>query len=144
MTKILYVDDTKKIRREIADKIRKYGFEVMEAGNGKDALECYKEDMPDIVFMDMLMPVMDGLEATKKILEINQKARIVSMISLLNMDIDIRESIIEDVFETGAVNYIDKPIFNKDLLKMIRKYRPNFIKMTLKYGLKGLFEIILN
>ena len=121
MTKILYVDDTKKIRREIADKIRKYGFEVMEAGNGKDALECYKEDMPDIVFMDMLMPVLDGYDATRKIREWERETGR-SAVPIIALTAQARKEDLNKTLEVGCSSCLTKPVKKDTLLQTIASH----------------------
>jgi len=65
--KILLADDEFKLRKLIATQLRKNGFEVYEASNGKDAIELAIEILPDILVMDISMPIMDGLTAYEKI-----------------------------------------------------------------------------
>ena len=61
--RVLVVDDSRAIRRIVGNIMRELGFEVAEAGNGREALACLNEQgLPDIVLVDWNMPVMDGLE----------------------------------------------------------------------------------
>jgi CheY-like chemotaxis protein len=65
--KILLADDEFKLRKLIATQLRKNGFEVYEASNGKDAIALATEILPDILVMDISMPIMDGLTAYERI-----------------------------------------------------------------------------
>ncbi|MEE9409932.1 MAG: response regulator, partial [Candidatus Heimdallarchaeota archaeon] len=67
MSKILIVDDNDDLRTIMKIMLRE--FEVVEAKNGKEAIELFNESKPDLVLMDILMPVMDGIEATEIIME---------------------------------------------------------------------------
>lgn len=67
--KILVVDDTEANRKLLAWMLEDDGHEVIEAVNGQQAVELFKESEPDLVLMDVMMPVMDGFEATKAIKE---------------------------------------------------------------------------
>ena len=65
--KILYAEDEEGIRDNIAASLRYYAKEVIEAENGKIALELYKSEHPDIVITDILMPVMNGVDLVREI-----------------------------------------------------------------------------
>lgn len=65
--RILIVDDTKENRQLLVKLLAPIGFEVREAENGQEALTCWEDWHPDLVFMDTRMPVMDGLQASKEI-----------------------------------------------------------------------------
>lgn len=67
--KILVVDDTEANRKLLAWILEDEGHEVVEAVNGQEALDLFKQDIPDMVLMDVMMPVMDGFEATAAIKE---------------------------------------------------------------------------
>ncbi len=74
---VLYAEDEEEIRKKISDSLNYYVKEVIEVSNGKEALECYREKKPDIVFTDIMMPHMSGIELIKKIREENKKTPIV-------------------------------------------------------------------
>ena len=66
--KILVVEDNEDNRRILVYRLRKIGdFEIFEAQNGLEAIEMTEKNSPDLIFMDLKMPVMDGWEATKRI-----------------------------------------------------------------------------
>jgi len=68
LKKILVVEDNEDNRRILVYRLKKIGqFDIREATNGQEAIDAVKADPPDLVFMDLKMPVMDGWEATKRI-----------------------------------------------------------------------------
>ena len=66
--KLLIVDDAPEMLRAFQDILETYGYEVYVAENGEEGLAKYAEVMPDVVLMDILMPKLDGISATKKML----------------------------------------------------------------------------
>lgn len=111
--KILVVDDALIIRKMISDLARECGWEIAgEAKDGQEAFEIYKNQKPDLVTMDMVMPNMNGLEALKKIREHDANARVI-MISAVNQKDKLEESIM-----AGASDFIVKP-FDKTRLKAL-------------------------
>lgn len=76
---ILLVEDDEGIRRFIRKVLEREGYNIVEAGNGKDALACIEAQPFDVVISDVFMPEMDGLEAIKAIREILPTAKLVSM-----------------------------------------------------------------
>lgn len=118
--KILIVDDSPMIHVLMKRALENDEFTICGFGkNGKDGVEKYKELSPDIVTMDITMPVMDGLEASKEIMSINPKAKIVMLSAMGD------EEIIETAKEIG-INYILKKPFNKEeLLHVVKKILEN-------------------
>jgi len=111
--KILVVDDALIIRKMITELARECGWNIAgEAKDGQEACEIYKNQKPDLVTMDMVMPNMDGLEALKKIRELDANARII-MISAVNQKDKLAESI-----QAGGSDFIVKP-FDKTRLKAL-------------------------
>ncbi len=102
---ILIVDDAQFMRTMLSKLIEENGYEVADqAVDGKEAVEKYKELNPDLVTMDITMPKMDGIEATKKILEHDADAKIV-MCSAMGQKPMVIESL-----QAGAKDFIVKPI----------------------------------
>ncbi len=115
--KVLVVDDAAFMRVTIKNMITKAGYEVVEeAVNGKDAVEKYKELNPDVVTMDITMPVMDGIEAVKNIIEFDSDARII-MCSAMG-----QKNIIIEAIQAGARDFIVKPFQEAKVLEAIKKY----------------------
>ncbi len=110
MKSVLIVDDAAFMRLNLKN-ILKDDYEILgEAENGKEAVEMYKEKEPDIVTMDITMPVMDGIEAIKAILDIDPDANIV-VCSAMG-----QQKIVIQAIELGAQDFIVKP-FKKDRVK---------------------------
>lgn len=122
--KVAIVDDRFENRDILYKKLNPLGFDTRMAENGKEAVELYKEWKPDIILMDVVMPVMDGVEATRQILKIagNHKVKIfvVSASAL--------ESEQKEIMEIGATVFIKKPVmFNLLLAEMHNKADVKFI-----------------
>lgn len=116
MAKILIVDDAAFMRISIKNMLKNSDHEVVgEAENGKVAIEQYKALQPDIVTMDITMPEMDGLEALKRIVEINPAAKVI-MVSAMGQETMVREAVM-----SGAKGFIVKPFKEDGILSAIDK-----------------------
>lgn len=110
--RILVVDDAMFMRKMLSDILNKAGHEVVgEAENGKDALRKYRELQPDIVTMDITMPVCNGIEGVKLIKDEFPKA-IILMVSAMG-----QENMVMDSVKSGAQGFIVKP-FDRDKIVM--------------------------
>ncbi|MEP9410156.1 MAG: response regulator [Candidatus Brocadia sp.] len=115
MKRILVVDDAKVIRMIIRQILTRHGFEIAgEAGNGREALEKYKELRPDAVTMDIVMPEVDGIQGLKEIMAFDKQAKVV-MISA----IDQRDALMESI-RHGAVDYVVKPFEDDRMVASLR------------------------
>lgn len=111
--KMLVCDDSILARKSMTAMLNSFGYEnVFEVSNGEDAVNKYKAEKPDIVFLDIVMPVKDGITATKEIIEFDPDARII-VISSVGTQTHLRE-----VIKAGAKDFIQKPV-DQDLLKQI-------------------------
>ncbi len=102
--KILIVDDSpvsRKMLKSCIPKDREYQF--VEAGDGLAGIESYKKHQPDVTFMDLTMPVMDGITALMEILKYNESAVVI----VLTADIQIKS--INRALDAGAFLVIKKP-----------------------------------
>jgi len=119
--KILITDDSKLARLSLMKTLLDGGYGIKEdflqAENGEEALKQMQEHMPNLVFLDLTMPVMDGNEALPKLLEINPKA-IVVVVSA-----DIQAKAKERVLANGAKMHIQKPISLEKMHEVFQKLR---------------------
>ena len=116
MTKILIVDDAAFIRVKMSQVLMKHNFIIAEAENGEEACAQYEAESPDIVIMDITMPIMNGITAVKQIVEKDQNAKV---IMLTNVD---EQVIVMDAIRNGAVDYLIKPVQENKLIDCINKH----------------------
>lgn len=113
---ILICDDAAFMRMMIKDILTKNGYNVVgEAENGLKAVEKYSETKPDLVLMDITMPEMDGIQALKKIKELDSGATVI-MCSAMGQQAMVIESI-----QSGAKDFIVKPFQQDRVLEAVRK-----------------------
>ncbi len=111
MTKILVVEDNQDIRELLIDSLRDVGYDVMEAGDGGAGLRSALEDHPDIILLDMMMPVLDGLEVLNRL-----KANpITQLIPVIMVSAKGQEQDIATALNSGAFCYLVKPWEPDDL-----------------------------
>lgn len=116
MAKILMVDDSKTSRKILRSILEENGHEVIgEAVNGEDGLEKYKELTPDITTMDITMPVMDGLEALRMIMEYDKNAKVV-MVTAAG-----QKTKMVDAVKYGAAEFLAKPFEATQIIEIINK-----------------------
>jgi len=112
---ILVADDSVLMRRNLKNILKQAGYNIVaEASNGKEAVELYRKHQPNLVTMDITMPVMTGIEAVKKIIEEYPDANII-MISALD-----QKHMVFKALECGAKHYIVKPFKVSAVLKAIQ------------------------
>lgn len=112
---ILIVDDEEAIRKSFAIFFEDCGYLVLEAGNGIEGLETFKLKKPDLVFTDLRMPCMDGLEFVRLLKEISPETPVV-VISGIGVVADAIKAV-----KLGAWDYITKPVVNLDELELVAK-----------------------
>jgi len=116
MIKVLIVDDHPMVRQGIKTLLDVYDdIEVIgEAENGREALEICEKYKPDIVLMDLIMPEVNGIEATKEIVKNWSYIKVVTLTSFLD------KKLIEDSLKAGAIGYVLKNISGDKLVATIR------------------------
>jgi signal transduction histidine kinase/CheY-like chemotaxis protein len=120
-TLILVVDDNQVNRMVAEGLLRRYGAEVDTAAGGEEAIELIKNQHYDIVFMDHMMPGMDGIEATKKIRSLGDHFTRITIIALTaNAISGVRETFLRE----GMDDFLSKPIMVKDLKAILSKHLP--------------------
>ena len=114
MQKVLVVDDALFMRTALSKMLQEWGLEVVaQAANGREAVNMYKEHSPDLVTMDVTMPIMSGIDALKLIMQDDPEAKII-MITALG-----QQRIIVDALENGAKDFITKPFQPENLKEVV-------------------------
>ena len=113
MAKILVVDDAAFVRMKYVKSLINGGHEVVEAKNGAEALEKYRECRPDGVLLDINMPVMDGIVALHEIMRLDPTAR-VAMVTAMGS-----QSIVLTALKSGARDFVMKPRDEDGILNTI-------------------------
>ena len=113
--KVMVVDDSMFARQKLKEFLQEQGFEVCEADSGETAIEKYLTEKPDIVTLDITMPQMNGIDALKKIIEIDKNAKVI-MITAVRQKVNVLEAI-----TFGAKDFIVKPFVEEQLKKSIDK-----------------------
>jgi two-component system, chemotaxis family, chemotaxis protein CheY len=108
--KILIVDDSAMSRRMMRRIVESAGFEVVEAEEGPEALERYYLDKPAVVFLDLTMRDMYGLEVLEKLRQLDPNARVIIASA------DIQDMTRDSVIEAGADAFINKPLTSEKVL----------------------------
>jgi len=115
MVRILVVDDTRFMRVLLVNILTEGGHEIVgEAEDGQQAVEMFLTLKPDLVFMDIIMPKMDGIMALKTILGINQDAKVIMVTAIQSMDMA------KLAFKCGATSYIMKPFQKVGILQELQ------------------------
>jgi two-component system chemotaxis response regulator CheY len=106
------------MRMLIKNILEKNGLQVIgEAENGLAGVNLYRELRPDLVTMDITMPVLDGIQALKHILELDPNASVV-MVSSMGQDI-----LVEEAINSGAKSFLVKPFRQESIANMISNLR---------------------
>ena len=113
MKKILVVDDEKPISDIIKFNMVKEGYEVVTAFDGREALEMFEAENPDILILDLMLPELDGLEVARTI----RKTSNVPIIVLSAKDSEFDKVI---GLEIGADDYVTKPFSNRELQARVK------------------------
>lgn len=118
MARILLVDDSKTSRKILRSILEENGHEVIgEAVNGEEGINKFKELHPDITTMDITMPVMDGLEALKNIVEFDKSAKVI-MVTAAG-----QKTKMVDAIKYGAAEFLAKPFEATQIIEIINKVK---------------------
>ncbi|MDX1513602.1 MAG: CHASE2 domain-containing protein [Gammaproteobacteria bacterium] len=111
--RVLVADDTEDLRHLVSLYLKKMGLDVVLAVNGKEAVELAMSERPDLVFMDMQMPVMDGLEAVRTLREKGYEGQILALTAQSDRDR------IEATLNAGCDGYVEKPVSRERLREIL-------------------------
>lgn len=113
---VMLCDDSPLIRKKLAEMLSRIGItNIINAEDGEQAVEIYKEKKPDLVFMDIVMPRKTGIEALREIRGFDSEARVV-MASTVGTQGNLIAAIKE-----GAFEFLQKPVKEEDVLKIINR-----------------------
>ena len=113
---ILLVDDEAHIRKYVALILKQLGAtKVVEATNGEEAIAIFQQQTPELVLLDISMPLMNGLETLKKLKAIDPESTVIMLTSMVN-----RQSI-DEALALGAANYIRKDNPKEEIAQAIKE-----------------------
>ncbi|MBI5359249.1 MAG: response regulator [Planctomycetes bacterium] len=115
MAKIMVVDDAAFMRMKVSKLLMELGHQVVEVDNGKNALEKYKLEKPDVVLMDITMPEMDGITAVKELKLINPDVKI-AMLSAMG-----QQQMVIEAIKAGAKDFVLKPFQTEKLVSVLTR-----------------------
>jgi len=116
--KILIVEDERDLRQALVDKFTHEGFDVFEAENGEKGLKVALKEHPDLILLDIIMPVMDGITMMEKMCE-DKWGQDVPVIMLTNLT-DIKR--VSEAVESGVYEYLVKSDWKiEDVVKRVRE-----------------------
>ncbi len=112
---ILLIDDEAHIRKFVGLVIKQQlgNPTLLEASNGQEGVEIYQRESPDLVLLDISMPVMDGLQTLRRLKEVDPECLVVMLTSMAN------RQTVEDAQTHGAVNYIRKDTPKEEIARSI-------------------------
>jgi YesN/AraC family two-component response regulator len=125
----MVVEDEAVANELLSSTFKNFFKEVSSAFNGKEGLEMFKEKRPDIVFVDIIMPELDGIELARRIREINPQ----QMVVVISASNDIQK--ISETIEIGVNSFIQKPIDTKKIIELLQSVT-NLVKKKKKVETK--------
>lgn len=118
--RILIVDDEPFIVETVKFSLEQVGFECLEAYDGIEAVKKTREEMPDLILLDIMLPKMNGYKVCR-LLKFDEKFKHIPIIMLTARTQEKDRAI---GIETGADEYVTKPFEIDDLVKLVKKYLP--------------------
>jgi CheY-like chemotaxis protein len=115
--KILFVDDEPDVLRVAAFRLKKAGYEVLIGTNGQEALDLTAQAIPDLILLDLRLPLISGTEVCKKI-KADEKLKHIPVI-LFTASVD---DLTDRVKESGAQDYLTKPFEPEQLFEKVKKF----------------------
>ena len=117
-TRVLVTDDNHINLKVIKNTLEYYGLEVDTAASGAEAIQLCEQNVYDLIFMDQMMPVMDGIETMKRLRELKVSAKIIALTE--NAILGVRDELLGKGFD----EYLSKPIQFRELDKILKRFIP--------------------
>ncbi len=117
MKKLLIMDDDPLIRSMLKMKLEDEGYEVEEASNGKEGMQCYKNNKPDVVIIDLLMPEKEGVETIQELKEYSPDVKLIAISGGGRISAEICLAMAKNL---GAEYTFAKPVDNEELIKAVK------------------------
>lgn len=118
--KVLLCDDSMLVRKQLREMLTEAGIEtILEASNGQEALQQINEHQPQLVFLDIVMPVMNGIDTIKEINKIKPETKVV-MVSSSGTQTHLKKAL-----EAGACDFVQKPWKKEQILSILNKFSEN-------------------
>jgi two-component system cell cycle response regulator DivK len=117
---ILIIEDEPRNMKLLRDLLQRFGYEIIEATDGEQGVEMAKARIPNLILMDIMMPKMDGYEATR-IIKADAKTKHIPVIALTSFAMKGDK---ERAFESGCEGYIAKPVEIQEVLKTVEHFLP--------------------
>jgi two-component system chemotaxis response regulator CheY len=114
---VLVCDDSMLIRKQLGDLLEDLGCRVIEAKNGIQGVELYRQEKPHAVFLDIVMPEMDGIQALQAIRDIDSKAKVIMVSSAATA------SYVKQALQLGAFSFIQKPYTKEQISQVVLAIR---------------------
>ncbi len=148
---VLIAEDSTVNQKVITNYLSKLGLQSVIANNGEEAIKIYQSHHPDLILMDSNMPVMNGLEATKKIIALQQSNPDFKKTPIVGLSADVRQANFDDNIKAGMAAFLTKPIELNKLVALLKTYftatiaTPSQIEKIkhLMVGDKLLIEVLL-
>jgi CheY-like chemotaxis protein len=118
--RVLVVDDDASIRRMIVAALKRDGYAFLEAANGREALDLMRSDHPDVVVLDLMMPVLSGWDVLKERMKEQDLLRIPVIIVSANRDPEVATAI-----DKGICAFLPKPFDISALSALVKSCMPN-------------------
>jgi len=119
MKKILFIEDEPSLQKAVSEVFIQEGFELLSASDGEEGLKITKEEKPDLILLDLILPKKDGFEVLKE-LKADEKMKDIPVIVLTNLE---GVGDVEKALTLGAKTYLIKANYElEDVLKLVKEH----------------------
>jgi len=120
--KILLVEDNLLNQKVVIFNLKKFKYDITPVENGKDAIESFKNNIYDIILMDIMLPDSNGLEITAEIRKIEIKNKIINPVPIIAITANTLDNEHKRCVEAGMNDYLSKPFTAEQLIEKINKF----------------------